>query len=985
MSETISIRLSLTGDKEAAAGLKAVGAAGDRELSRIGKSASGASASLELVRDQGKEALSALAGFAKILLPVEFARQLLEVNREASRLRGSLVAGLGDTQKAGVAFQQLANLSTQYGLSLEKLTDGFSGLAVRGINPTMERLKAYAAFAAAIPGKDVGQFVEAVADAVTGEYARLQEFGIKARNEGEQVALSFGGTTIRVKNNAQAIAEAFEKLSRARFGDALEKSLDTLDTQLSRVGESWKALVRAVGDATGAEKAGASLVGRYADGLGGIAAFVDRANDPKDRKIVSASDIDSATAAYLQALQKLQKAQEDGAAAFDAAIEPEKAYRSAIAFYTADVERLRKRVGDLEGRAQQLGVSVSPFATRPTFRAAEESASSALNSADLAQLRGIDSEQRARLAAREQLASIGAAYGAGQIDDAEYARLKGIVTTERMRPITQAVADATLSEVRAKVAATVQEIEARTQALEATLGAGAGRVRAQYIEAAADTERRYGLPAGTIGALLQVESGFNPAARSKAGAIGIAQFMPSTAAAYGIDPTNPMQSIDGAGRYLSDLRRQFGGNTAAALAAYNGGTRQGQLVAGGLLPSKPETRNYIEAVDALREKYAQYGVAVGATDREVLALHKRTVSERLAADLQVIDAEIAAAKQQATTTEAEEVAKNARLAELTAERSRRVRQAEIDDEALTREAALRRVQVVSDSERDIVDQTREARADLIENDRDAARARLELARQSAQRELTERLALYPEELEAQREQLDTLYDMRREALERQASPLRRLAAEWDDVSRQMEEATASFASSSADAIARFVTTGKADFGSLAQSIIQDIIRIQIQQATAPFLRSLGGILGGTASAAPSFAGMLDGSALTFSASGNAFGRSGIIPFARGGIVDRPTLFPFARGTGLMGEAGPEAIMPLARDGAGRLGVRTQGGAQPSVTVNVVNQSSQPVDVQRSAPRVDGDRLVVDVLLRDLQRNGPAAQAMAGAFNLRRGA
>ena len=985
MSETISIRLSLTGDKEAAAGLKAVGTAGDRELSRIGKGASSASASLELVRDQGKEALSALAGFAKILLPVEFARQLLEVNREASRLRGSLVAGLGDTQKAGVAFQQLANLSTQYGLSLEKLTDGFSGLAVRGINPTMERLKAYAAFAAAIPGKDVGQFVEAVADAVTGEYARLQEFGIKARNEGEQVALSFGGTTIRVKNNAQAIAEAFEKLSRARFGDALEKSLDTLDTQLSRVGESWKALVRAIGDATGADKAGAALAKRYADGLLGIATAVDKSNDPQKRQFVSAGDIDSAAVQLLQAQQRLDQIRQRAETQFIAGPLAKASIDTEIRDQELEVKRLQQRLTALEQRAKELGSAVSPYAARPSFRAAEESASSALTGADLAQLRGIDAEQRARLAAREQLASIGAAYGAGQIDDAEYARLKGIVTTERMRPITQAVADATLSEVRAKVAATVQEIEARTQALEATLGAGAGRVRAQYIEAAADTERRYGLPAGTIGALLQVESGFNPAARSKAGAIGIAQFMPSTAAAYGIDPTNPMQSIDGAGRYLSDLRRQFGGNTAAALAAYNGGTRQGQLVAGGLLPSKPETRNYIEAVDALREKYAQYGVAVGATDREVLALHKRTVSERLAADLQVIDAEIAAAKQQATTTEAEEVAKNARLAELTAERSRRVRQAEIDDEALTREAALRRVQVVSDSERDIVDQTREARADLIENDRDAARARLELARQSAQRELTERLAPYPEELEAQRKQLDALYDMRREALERQASPLRRLAAEWSDASKQMEDATASFANSSADAIARFVVTGKADFGSLAQSIIQDIIRIQIQQAAAPFLKSLGGLFsGGSPAGAQSFAGMLDGSALTFSANGNAFDGSGIIPFARGGVVANPTLFRFAKGTGLMGEAGPEAIMPLARDGSGRLGVRSAASA-PNVTVNVVNNSSQPVDVQRSAPRVDGDRLVVDVLLRDLQRNGPAAQAMAGAFNLRRGA
>jgi tape measure domain-containing protein len=61
-----------------------------------------------------------------------------------------------------------------------------------------------------------------------------------------------------------------------------------------------------------------------------------------------------------------------------------------------------------------------------------------------------------------------------------------------------------------------------------------------------------------------------------------------------------------------------------------------------------------------------------------------------------------------------------------------------------------------------------------------------------------------------------------------------------------------------------------------------------------------------------------------SAKGNAFGANGIIPFAKGGIVNSPTLFPFAKGTGLMGEAGPEAIMPLKRGPDGSLGVQANG-------------------------------------------------------------
>jgi tape measure domain-containing protein len=72
-----------------------------------------------------------------------------------------------------------------------------------------------------------------------------------------------------------------------------------------------------------------------------------------------------------------------------------------------------------------------------------------------------------------------------------------------------------------------------------------------------------------------------------------------------------------------------------------------------------------------------------------------------------------------------------------------------------------------------------------------------------------------------------------------------------------------------------------------------------------------------------------------SANGNAFGANGIIPFAKGGIVNSPTLFPFAKGVGLMGEAGPEAILPLSRGPGGKLGVMASGGGgDVNVVVNV---------------------------------------------------
>ncbi|WP_376797287.1 lytic transglycosylase domain-containing protein [Thermogemmatispora sp.] len=97
---------------------------------------------------------------------------------------------------------------------------------------------------------------------------------------------------------------------------------------------------------------------------------------------------------------------------------------------------------------------------------------------------------------------------------------------------------------------------------------------------------------------INVESGFNPYAVSPAGAVGIAQFLPSTAAGLGIDPWNPVEALRGAARLMASYARSYGGDYAKALAAYNAGSGNLQNAlnacgAGWLSCLPAETQNYV--------------------------------------------------------------------------------------------------------------------------------------------------------------------------------------------------------------------------------------------------------------------------------------------------------------------------------------------------------------------------------------------------------
>jgi hypothetical protein len=167
-----------------------------------------------------------------------------------------------------------------------------------------------------------------------------------------------------------------------------------------------------------------------------------------------------------------------------------------------------------------------------------------------------------------------------------------------------------------------------------------------------------------------------------------------------------------------------------------------------------------------------------------------------------------------------------------------------------------------------------------------------------------------------------------------------------------------------DALVNFVKTGKLNFKDLARSIIDDLIRIQIQQSITKPL----------ASAMQSF----DFSSLKFWADGGVPGGPSVSAW-RNQVVNQPTLFAFAKGAGVMGEAGPEAIMPLTRGADGRLGVQAQGGAgnvtiEQHITVNAQGADAgveQKIYLAMQRAKQEAVAAVAD----SFRRGGPMARAV----------
>lgn len=356
---------------------------------------------------------------------------------------------------------------------------------------------------------------------------------------------------------------------------------------------------------------------------------------------------------------------------------------------------------------------------------------------------------------------------------------------------------------------------------------------------------------------------------------------------------------------------------------------------------------------------------------QVLALRRRVLGEEVA----LIEAEIAAERRRATEGAGEAAQKEVRLAQLAGKLSAaraKIPQAEAEAAGATnarlvadaREQAQAWSDVwkrAKDAVQSLADRNASARIGLMSDP--VARANAEIDQEiekvrrdvkDLERDLNLRIELSsdPGQIQALRDQLAALRDEadisvrlanarrpgQRDAFDGMRSGLAEVGAQAMDTASRVQEVFTNAFNGAADSLTNFLLTGKGGFREFARSVIADIVRMIVKQQLFNALSGAFGAFGGGGGSLP--VGNVGGTPQAGFAKGGAFDAGGVQAFARGGVVDSPTLFRFASGgafkTGLMGEAGPEAIMPLRRGPDGKLGVvATGGGGSGGVTIGSI--------------------------------------------------
>ena len=200
---------------------------------------------MEQATGRSERALSGLGSVAKIagsalagISIASLARDILKTNMEFESLRTSLETVTGSAKNAKIAFEGIQQFAAKTPYSVKEVTDAFIKMKALGLSPSEKALTSYGNTASAM-GKSLKQMVEAVADAATGEFERLKEFGIKASKQGDDIKFTFKGVETKVKDSSTAITAYLQKLGDTDFAGGMERQGQTMKGTLSSLSDAW--------------------------------------------------------------------------------------------------------------------------------------------------------------------------------------------------------------------------------------------------------------------------------------------------------------------------------------------------------------------------------------------------------------------------------------------------------------------------------------------------------------------------------------------------------------------------------------------------------------------------------------------------------------------------------------------------------------------------------------------------------------------------
>ena len=220
---TLDLTQMSQAEKEVARKLGRIGDEGDKLQTRMKAVAAGVSAALSAIAVEG------------------LISKIVSAQRQFDVLYSSLQTVTGGADQASAAWERLVAFAAKTPYTLDQSVKGFTKLKALGLDPSERSMMSFGNTASAM-GKDLMQMIEAVADASTGEFERLKEFGIKAKAQGDQVSFTFQGVTTTVQNSASAITEYLTQIGEVNFAGAMEERMNTLDGAMSNLEDAWAGL-----------------------------------------------------------------------------------------------------------------------------------------------------------------------------------------------------------------------------------------------------------------------------------------------------------------------------------------------------------------------------------------------------------------------------------------------------------------------------------------------------------------------------------------------------------------------------------------------------------------------------------------------------------------------------------------------------------------------------------------------------------------------